>query len=321
MPGTQRHTTLRFLAAPGDGNKEGRVEGGLVMEWIDKAGYAAAVAWSGCYCVTAYVGNVRFSHPVAVGDMVEVQARIVHTGRSSMHLVVTVSSGNPATGELEVKCQCLTIFVATDGNGKTIEVPSFEPADDWEREQQATAIRKIEGRKQIEAAMADQVYSGESEALQRTLRFLAKPSDVNWGGKVHGGNVMQWIDEAANLVAETWHKGPAITVFAGGVRFYRPIQIGHLVEVEARLIHTGHSSMHVSVHVRSGGPRTGEMELTTHCLMVLVALDRTGTRKVHVKSWNPRTQEDIRLQEHAKYLIDIREQLARPTPKTVPLAN
>lgn len=318
MPGTQRHTTLRFLAAPGDGNLAGRVEGGLVMEWIDKAGYAEAVAWSGRYCVTAYVGNVRFSHPVHVGDMVEVQARIVHTGRSSMHLVVTVSSGDPATGELDVTCQCLTIFVATDGQGHTVEVPRFEPTDDWEREQQAIAVRRIEGRRQIEADMADQLYTDESEALRHTLRFLARPSDVNWGGKVHGGSVMQWIDEAANLVAESWHRGPAITVFAGGVRFYRPIQIGHLVEVEARLIHTGHSSMHVSVHVRSGDPRTGEMELTTHCLMVLVALDQDGVHKVHVRSWNPSTLEDVRLQEHAKNLIDIRESLARPAPRTVP---
>ena len=30
-----------------------------------------------------------------------------------------------------------------------------------------------------------------------TLRFLAEPGDVNFGGKVHGGAVMKWIDLAA----------------------------------------------------------------------------------------------------------------------------
>ena len=29
-----------------------------------------------------------------------------------------------------------------------------------------------------------------------TLRFLAEPTDVNFGGKVHGGMVMKWIDQA-----------------------------------------------------------------------------------------------------------------------------
>lgn len=319
MPGTQHNMTLRFLAAPGDGNQEGRVEGGLVLEWIDKAGYGEAVAWSGRYCVTAYVGNVRFSSPVMVGDLVEVDARVVHTGRSSMHIVTTVSSGNPRTGEMRVNCQCLMIFVAVDEHGKSVEVPAFEPTDDWEREQQEIAIRRIEGRKRIEDEMALQTYSDNSEAPRQVLRFLARPSDVNWGGKVHGGSVMQWIDEAANLVAESWHHGPAITVFAGGVRFYRPIQIGHLVEVDARLIHTGHSSMHISVHVRSGDPREGgELQLTTHCLMVLVALDPEGTHKLHVRSWNPVLPEDVALQEHAKKLIDIRSTIARTAPREVP---
>ena len=29
-----------------------------------------------------------------------------------------------------------------------------------------------------------------------SLRFLAEPGDVNFGGKVHGGAVMKWIDQA-----------------------------------------------------------------------------------------------------------------------------
>ena len=29
------------------------------------------------------------------------------------------------------------------------------------------------------------------------FRFLAEPTHVNFGGKVHGGMVMKWIDQAA----------------------------------------------------------------------------------------------------------------------------
>ena len=42
---------------------------------------------------------------------------------------------------------------------------------------------------------------------ERTLRFLAAPSDVNWGGKVHGGTVMRWIDEAALRVRRRLEPG------------------------------------------------------------------------------------------------------------------
>ncbi len=73
--------TLRFLAAPTDAGQSGSVSAGRVLEWIDKAGYAAAAGWSATYAVTAYVGNVRFTRPVEVGELVEVTARVVHTGR------------------------------------------------------------------------------------------------------------------------------------------------------------------------------------------------------------------------------------------------
>ena len=28
-----------------------------------------------------------------------------------------------------------------------------------------------------------------------TLRFRAEPTDVNFGGKVHGGAAMKWLDQ------------------------------------------------------------------------------------------------------------------------------
>jgi len=87
-------TTLRFLAAPTDVADLGgtAVAGGRVLEWIDKAAYACAVGWSGRYCVTVYVGNINFARPIHSGDLVEIQARLIYTGRSSMHIDVIVSS-------------------------------------------------------------------------------------------------------------------------------------------------------------------------------------------------------------------------------------
>ena len=83
MPPAAREITLRFLAAPTDAGYSGNVGGGRVLEWIDKAGYACAVGWAGTYSVTAYVGGVRFSRPVKVGDLVEATAKLIHTGRAA----------------------------------------------------------------------------------------------------------------------------------------------------------------------------------------------------------------------------------------------
>ena len=135
------------------------------------------------------------------------------------------------------------------------------------------------------------------------LRFLAEPSTVNFGGKVHGGTVMKWIDEAGYACATSWSKRYCVTVFLGSIRFHRPIMIGDLVEVEARLAFTGTTSMNISVEVRSGDMKGGKLEKTTECLIVFVSVDSHG-RPMPAVSYNPETPGDIALAQRAKAHLD-----------------
>jgi len=43
---------------------------------------------------------------------------------------------------------------------------------------------------------------------------LAAPTDVNWGGKVHGGTVMGWIDEAAYVCCTGCSRIECVAVYA-----------------------------------------------------------------------------------------------------------
>lgn len=116
---------LRFLAEPSTVNFGGKVHGGTAMKWIDEAAYACAAAWSGLYCVTASVGNINFIHPISIGDLVEVVARIVKTGTSSMNIHVVVSSGKPTEEELIKTTECNMVMVAVNQYGKPTPVKPF----------------------------------------------------------------------------------------------------------------------------------------------------------------------------------------------------
>ncbi len=297
--------TLRFLAAPMDVGLSGTVEAGTVLEWVDKAAYAAAVGWAASYCVTAYVGNIHFSDPVGSGDLVEVTASIVYTGTSSMHVHTEVSFRDPRGERTGTSTTCLVIFVAVDEHGKPRPVPSFTPRTELQTRRRDDALARIGIRDAIVEEMEGQSYTQAGTAERITLRFLAEPTDVNWGGKVHGGIVMKWIDTAAALCASRYCGQDTVAVFSGGIRFYRPLRIGDLVEVEARLVYTGVKGMHIAVHVRSGDPKGGQLNLTTYCLTVMVARDATGTA-VPVTPWVPRSAEDRALWEHARTLVRIR---------------
>lgn len=311
--GSRAEVIHRFLVKPADAGIVGTVDGGKLLEWIDKVAYAGAARWSGHYCVTAYVGNIHLDRPIEVGELVELHANLVHTGRTSMHILVTVYSTDPTRVKPVQSAQCLTIFVAVDDERRTVEVPQWNPTTALELRRHRQAKVRIAVRKEIEAAMAAQRYTAEGTAPSATLRFLAAPSDINWGGKVHGGRTMQWIDEAAYVCGAKWAGQHVLTSYFGGIRFYRPIVIGHAVEATARLIHTGPRSMHISVHVTSTDPHSGEPELAAHGLAVVVALDPDAKAR-SIRQWIPASDEDVALDAHARHLIGLRSLVEDFTP-------
>jgi acyl-CoA hydrolase len=145
--------------------------------------------------------------------------------------------------------------------------------------------------------------SGHQREL--TLRFMAEPADVNYGGKVHGGVVMKWIDQAGYAAAVGWSGRYSVTVAVGGIRFIAPVRISDLVTVQAKLVHTGTSSMHVAVDVRARDPMGGSAteRLCTHCVIVFVALDAVEGKPTPVPAWMPRDDEDQRLAEYAQQVM------------------
>ncbi|MEI8675369.1 acyl-CoA thioesterase [Pseudoalteromonas sp. Hal040] len=136
--------TFRFLAEPTDVNFGGKVHGGVVMKWIDQAGYACAAGWSGHYCVTVSVAGVKFQRPILVGQIVEVKASIAHTGKTSMQIFIQVRRGDPKTQNLVETNHCVISFIAMDEAGYPIEVPSYTAVTDEEKKIENYAIKMKE---------------------------------------------------------------------------------------------------------------------------------------------------------------------------------
>lgn len=128
--------------------------------------------------------------------------------------------------------------------------------------------------------------------------FLAEPTDVNFGGKVHGGMVMKWIDQASYACAAKWSKRYCVTVSANGIRFIRPILVGQMVSVKAQIVHTGKTSMHIYVAVRAGDPKEEDSVVTNRCFITFMAIDESGFA-IKVPSFTPEKEEEKLLEEVA----------------------
>ncbi len=141
-----------------------------------------------------------------------------------------------------------------------------------------------------------------------TFQFISEPTDVNFGGKVHGGIVMKWIDQTAYTCARSWAENYCVTVYVGGIRFYKPISIGEVIKINAYVIYTGNTSIHIAVDVYSRDFKEQQFEKKTHCVIVFVSVDEAGN-PIPVKKWVPQTETEKQLAEYAKKLVDLREQI------------
>lgn len=136
-----------------------------------------------------------------------------------------------------------------------------------------------------------------------TLRFLASQSSLPHAGRVPGGTVLRWVDEAGFACASAWAKGPCVTEFIGGAQFMRPIRPGDLVEVHARLASTTDTAMHLAVEVRSGGIHGDAQQEVLHCVAVYAAVDADEQPRT-IDKWSAETPGDIALAQRVQAHID-----------------
>ena len=303
-PKARRHQIIRrFRVEPADVGIDGFVGGARLLAWIEKAGHANAARWSHRRCVVVSVGNLHLDRPISAGEFVELHASLVYARHSSMHILVTVYSGDPAEADGLHTTQCPIIFVAVDANGTAVEVPRWTPVTMLELQRQRQARVRISTRTRIEDAMAAEDYLADGAALRVTRRFLAAPADGG-GNAVHGGQVLRWIDESAHACGSEWTGAHVVTSYVAGIRFCRPIGLGDNVEVTARVVHTGPRSVHIAIHVTAAS-RGAEPILVAQGLVVVVARDGHG-RALPVPTWKPAAGEDLRLDRHARSLIELR---------------
>ena len=100
------------------------------------------------------------------------------------------------------------------------------------------------------------------------------PNDVNAGGHLHGGVLMQWMDLIAAITA-TRHANTAVTTAAvDSLIFCEPVRIGDIINLKSSVTWVGNSSMEIMVKVYKDVAGTRESLCTNHGFFVFVALDQ-----------------------------------------------
>jgi acyl-CoA thioesterase YciA len=121
-----RRLALRVMTLPKDTNQYGTIFGGVILSYIDQAGFVEARRHGVHRWVTVAVDRVEFKQPVHLGDVVAFYAQTIRTGTTSVTVRVEVEAERYLTGDIvPVTEACLTL-VSVDPSSKPI--PFSSPA-------------------------------------------------------------------------------------------------------------------------------------------------------------------------------------------------
>ena len=109
---------------------------------------------------------------------------------------------------------------------------------------------------------------------EMTLRMF--PSNANPSGNVFGGYILKQIDLVAGLVAQRHAQTNAVTASIDRVNFLKPVFVGEVLVLHARLNYVHRSSMEIEIIVSAENLTKGTSTLTGTAFVTMVALDKNG---------------------------------------------
>ena len=99
------------------------------------------------------------------------------------------------------------------------------------------------------------------------------PNSTNHYDTLFGGAAMAMMDEVAFIAATRFSRQVMVTVSSGKIDFKKAIPAGTIVELVARVIHAGNTSLKVGVEIYVEQMYAEGRELAVHGDFTLVAID------------------------------------------------
>ena len=114
------------------------------------------------------------------------------------------------------------------------------------------------------------------ESSRISISELMLPSHSNFSGKIHGGYILNLMDQIAFACASKHSKTYCVTASVDTVDFLDSIEVGELVTMKASINYVGNTSMVVGIRVESENIQSGKTKHCNSSYFTMVAKDDTN---------------------------------------------
>jgi acyl-CoA hydrolase len=105
------------------------------------------------------------------------------------------------------------------------------------------------------------------------------PKYLNFWGTMHGGEIMNLMDETSGLAAMRYAASQVTTVGVENMRLIRPIKPGAIAKCRAEVVYAGRTSIEVYTEVVLEDYKTGRETIAAEAYFTSVALDENGKKR------------------------------------------
>ena len=157
-------TVMTNIVLPSETNYLDNLFGGELLARMDKACSISARRHAETHrVVTAAVNQVSFIHPIPVGSIVKIEAKVSRAFTSSMEIIADVWWEEPTTGETIKTNQGIYTFVAVDDHNKPVTIPALMPLSQEDKDRFDAALR----RKQLSLVIAKRLNPEDATELKK----------------------------------------------------------------------------------------------------------------------------------------------------------
>ncbi len=150
------------LVLPNDANLLGNLMGGRLLYWMDIASALSASKHAQAQVVTASVDNVSFQHPIKLGSVITIEAKVSRAFKTSMEVHLVVYAQTLRHGKKIKSNEAFYTFVALDDNGTPMDVAPAFPENDDEQKLYESALR----RRELRLVLAGKIKASDAEGLK-----------------------------------------------------------------------------------------------------------------------------------------------------------
>jgi acyl-CoA hydrolase len=114
------------------------------------------------------------------------------------------------------------------------------------------------------------------DSRELIMSEIMSPNSANFAGNVHGGHILNLLDNVAYACASRYAANNTVTLSVDQVFFKEPIYVGELVTFSASVNYVGNTSMEIGIRVVAENLLTRVSRHTNSCYFTMVAIDKTG---------------------------------------------